>query len=90
LNRWLREIRPKAGLVEWPSNALRHSFASHAAAMHEDFAKVAAWLGHARDPRLLVARYRHAVAKGEGKAWFEVLPIDKPQKKKLLLGKPTQ
>lgn len=81
LNRWLREIRPKAGLVEWPSNALRHSFASHAAAMHEDFAKVAAWLGHARDPRLLVARYRHAVAKGEGKAWFDVLPVDKPKKK---------
>lgn len=81
LNRWLREIRPKAGLVEWPNNALRHSFASHAAAMHEDFAKVAAWLGHARDPRLLVARYRHAVAKGEGKAWFEVLPTDKPKKK---------
>lgn len=42
LNRWLREIRPKAGIAEWPSNALRHSFASHAAAMHEDFAKVAA------------------------------------------------
>lgn len=81
LNRWLREIRPKAGLAVWPSNALRHSFASHAAAMHEDFAKVAAWLGHARDPRLLVARYRHAVAKGEGKAWFDVLPTDKPKKK---------
>jgi site-specific recombinase XerD len=81
LNRWLREIRPKAGLAEWPNNALRHSFASHAAAMHEDFAKVAAWLGHARDPRLLVARYRHAVAKGEGEAWFDVLPSDKPKKK---------
>jgi integrase len=81
LNRWLRDIRPKAGLTEWPNNALRHSFASHAAAMHEDFAKVAAWLGHARDPRLLVARYRHAVAKGEGEAWFDVLPTDKPKKK---------
>lgn len=82
LNRWLREIRPKAGLVEWPNNALRHSFASHAAAMHEDFAKVAAWLGHARDPRLLVARYRHAVAKGAGKAWFDVLPFDKAKRKR--------
>ena len=58
-----------------------NSFASHAAAMHEDFAKVAAWLGHARDPRLLVARYRHAVAKDEGKKWFDVLPTDKPDKK---------
>lgn len=77
LNRWLRDIRPLAGITEWPTNALRHSFASHATAMHEDFAKVAAWLGHARDPRLLVARYRHAVAKDEGKKWFDVLPSDK-------------
>jgi integrase len=81
LNRWLREIRPLAGIGEWPNNALRHSFASHAAALHEDFSKVAAWLGHARDPRLLVGRYRHAVAKDEGKKWFEVLPIDAPKKK---------
>jgi integrase len=81
LNRWLCEIRPKAGLAEWPNNALRHSFASHAAAMHEDFAKVATWLGHARDPRLLVARYRHAVAKDEGKKWFDVLPVDPPKAK---------
>ena len=82
LNRWLREIRPEAGLTEWPSNALRHSFASHAAAMHDDFSKVAAWLGHARDPRLLVTRYRHAVAKDAGEAWFNVLPVDKPKAKK--------
>lgn len=82
LNRWLQEIRPEAGLEEWPNNALRHSFASHAAAKHEDFAKVASWLGHARDPRLLVARYRHAVAKDAGKAWFDVLPAGQPQAKK--------
>lgn len=82
LNRWLREVRPEAGIGEWPNNALRHSFASHAAALHDDFAKVAAWLGHARDPRLLVARYRHAVAKDAGKAWFEVHPYDKPKGKK--------
>lgn len=82
LNRWLREIRPEAGLTEWPSNALRHSFASHAAAMHDDFSKVASWLGHARDPRLLVTRYRHAIAKDAGESWFEVLPYDKPKAKK--------
>jgi hypothetical protein len=49
--------------------------------MHDDFSKVAAWLGHARDPRLLVARYRHAVAKDAGNEWFDVLPLDKPKKK---------
>ena len=82
LNRWLRDIRPAAGITEWPSNALRHSFASHASALHDDFSKVAAWLGHARDPRLLVARYRHAVAKDAGKTWFNVLPTDPPKRKR--------
>ncbi|MCW1912644.1 tyrosine-type recombinase/integrase [Luteolibacter sp. GHJ8] len=72
--RWLKDVREEAGIVDWPANALRHSFASHACAMHEDFAKVAAWLGHARDPRLLVARYRHAVAKDAGAKWFDVQP----------------
>jgi site-specific recombinase XerD len=81
LNRWLRVIRPLAGTGVWPNNALRHSFASHACALHEDFAKVAAWIGHARDPGLLVARYRHAVPKSEGEKWFEVLPVDLPKKK---------
>ena len=80
INRWLREVRPLAGLTEWPNNALRHSFASHACAMHDDFAKVAAWLGHARDPRLLVTRYRHAVAKDAGRKWFDVTPDGKPVK----------
>lgn len=82
LTRWMREIRAEAGITDWPSNALRHSFASHASAMHDDFSKVAAWLGHARDPRLLVTRYRHAVAKDAGEAWFEVLPFDKPDAEK--------
>jgi integrase len=78
--RWLRDIRDEAGIEEWPPNALRHSFASHAAALHEDFAKVATWLGHARDPRLLVARYRHAVTKDAGAKWFAVLPPGTPKK----------
>ncbi len=72
--RWLRDVREDAGLSVWPNNALRHSFASHASAMHEDFSKVAAWIGHARDPRLLVARYRHAVPKDAGEKWFAVMP----------------
>ncbi|MCX6875955.1 MAG: tyrosine-type recombinase/integrase [Verrucomicrobia bacterium] len=74
INRWLRELRPLAGLTEWPSNALRHSFASHACAMTDDYSRVAAWLGHARDPRLLIGRYRHAVPKDAGAKWFNVFP----------------
>lgn len=90
LNRWLREIRPLAGLSEWPNNALRHGFASCAAALHDDFSKVAAWLGHARDPRLLIARYRHAVPSEEGKAWFSVLPVDKKPARKATMKTPAR
>lgn len=82
LNRWLLDAREKAGFAEWPNNALRHSFASHACALYDDFPKVSAWLGHSGDPRLLVARYRHAVAKDAGKAWFNVLPTDDQEKAK--------
>jgi integrase len=82
LNRWLLSLRAKAGLTAWPNNALRHSFASHACSMHDDFAKVSAWLGHSGDTRLLVARYRHAIAKDAGAKWFEVLPTDPPKKAK--------
>ena len=82
LTRWLNEIRDAAGLTVWPNNALRHSFASHACAMHDDFAKVSAWLGHSGDTRLLVARYRHAIRQDAGKSWFDVLPTDPPKKAK--------
>jgi len=82
LDRWLRDVRSAAGLKEWPQNAMRHSFASHAAALHEDFSKVAAWIGHARDPRLLVSRYRHAVPKGDGVKWFKVMPQNSESKSK--------
>lgn len=72
--RWLRDVRDDAEISKWPQNALRHSFASYACAVHDDHAKVATWLGHAGDPRLLVSRYRHAVAKDSGQKWFEVIP----------------
>jgi integrase len=81
LNEWLVKARADSGIVEWPHNALRHSFASYACAMTEDYPKVAAWIGHSGGTALLESRYRHAVPKGKGKEWFEVLPIDKPGQK---------
>ena len=81
LNRELLSVRADAGFAEWPQNAMRHSFASHAAAKFEDFGKVGAWLGHVRDASLLIQRYRHAVPKKQGEAWFSVLPVDKPARK---------
>jgi hypothetical protein len=71
---WLRKIRIKAGLSEWPNNALRHSFSSYACALTDDYHKVAAWIGHSGGIELLVARYRHAVPKDAGEEWFNVFP----------------
>ena len=79
LTRWLNDIRDKAGMTAWPNNALRHSFASYSCAKHEDYAKVSAWLGHTGGTALLEARYRHAVPKDSGEAWFSVLPTDPPK-----------
>jgi integrase len=82
LNEWLVKAREVAGIVNWPNNALRHSFASYACAMTEDYPKVAAWLGHSSGTALLEARYRHAVPKDAGATWFNVFPTDKPKAKK--------
>jgi integrase len=82
LNEWLVKARKDAGIVNWPNNALRHSFASYACAKTEDYPKVAAWLGHSGGTALLEARYRHAVPKDAGATWFNVFPIDKPKTKK--------
>jgi integrase len=82
LNEWLVKAREDAGIDNWPNNALRHSFASYACAMTEDYPKVSAWLGHSGGTALLEARYRHAVPKDAGETWFKVFPIDKPKAKK--------
>ena len=82
LNEWLVKARADAGIAVWPNNALRHSFASYACAMTEDYPKVSAWLGHSGGTELLEARYRHAVPKDSGDAWFDVLPTDAPKKAK--------
>ncbi|MES2438578.1 MAG: tyrosine-type recombinase/integrase [Verrucomicrobiota bacterium] len=82
LNEWLVKARADAGITYWPNNALRHSFASYACAMTEDYPKVSAWIGHSGGTSLLEARYRHAVPKNAGATWFNVFPFDKPKAKK--------
>ena len=60
-----------AGLVEWPHNALRHSYASHHLAHFRDSQELAMELGHATT-ETLYKNYRHAVTPEEGKEWFEL------------------
>ena len=55
--RQLRRIRDFAG-VEWPHNAMRHSFASYALVDTQDAAKVSLMLGHQRAD-VLFSNYRN-------------------------------
>lgn len=68
--RTIKELR-KAG-VEWKKDALRHSFASYACALYEDYPKVAAWLGNS--VAAMEKHYRQARRKDEAEAWFNVYP----------------
>lgn len=59
-------------LVDVPTNALRHSYASYRLAQTEDAAKVALEMGNS--PRKLFSNYRQLVTKKQAQKWFATLP----------------
>ena len=61
-----------AGITKWPHNAARHSCASYLMDLHADHARVAASLGHS--VVVLKKHYENLVRRGEGKAFFAILP----------------
>lgn len=68
-----RMVSPKkAPIVEVPTNALRHSYASYRLATTEDAAKVSMEMGNS--PRKLFEHYRQLVTKKQAQQWFSVLP----------------
>jgi integrase len=72
-DRRLTEIRESAKVVEWPPNAMRHSYASYLLAQTGDSALVAHQLGH-HDPDTTWRHYRHLVEKAQADAYFSILP----------------
>ena len=69
----LGDIRKKAGIGEWPKNAMRHSFASYLLALVEDPGKVAHELGQ-RSPDVLFQHYRALVTKALATKYFDLKP----------------
>lgn len=67
-------VRAYAGRlgIEWPFNALRHSFASYRVATIHDIARVALEMGNSAT--IIHRHYRQLATKAEGKAWFAVTP----------------
>ena len=58
--------------VKWPSNALRHSYATYRLAGTQDAAKVALEMGNS--PTMLFTNYRELADEHDAKAWFAIVP----------------
>jgi integrase len=76
----LEATRVAAGIKHWPSNALRHSFASYHLAHFNDAAALALELGHT-DAGLVFQHYRQVVKPKEAHRYWEIMPSDGAVKK---------
>lgn len=77
---WRRDltaVREAAG-IEWTENLARHSFATYHAALHGDWARTAAQLGHPHGLALLLRHYRAAERKAEAEKFFGLRPENVP------------
>jgi integrase len=67
----LTKLAEKLGM-EWPRNALRHSYISYRLAVVKDAAKVALEAGNS--PDIIFKHYRELVTEPEAKEWFAIMP----------------
>ena len=68
-----RAIRyAKSCAVEWPNNALRHSYATYRLALTADAARVALEMGNS--PQKLITNYRELADEREAAEWFGISP----------------
>ena len=58
--------------IEWPSNALRHSYATYRLAAIADTARVALEMGNS--PQKLMTNYRELADEHDAAAWFGITP----------------
>ncbi len=64
---------PKAGLLVWPNNGLRHTFASMHYAMWQDEAKLQAQMGH-ESAKMLHQHYRALKTRKEAEKFWALAP----------------
>jgi integrase len=67
------QARKAAGIVDWPDNALRHSFASYHLAHFRNAAATALELGH-HDSRITFAHYRELVKPRDAERFWNIKP----------------
>jgi integrase len=70
----------RVGIGKWPTNALRHSFASYRLAKFQDAPALALQMGHTATA-MLFSHYREVVTLEQAEAYWSILPTqDLPQR----------
>ena len=69
----LDRVCKAAGLSRWPTNGLRHSYASYRLAAIHDAPRVASELGHT-SPQMLYSTYREVVLPEEAERYWKMVP----------------
>jgi integrase len=69
----LKAARANAGIRKWPSNALRHSYASYHLAFHQNAAALALQMGHTSQT-MIFSNYREVVTPDEAQRYWSVKP----------------
>jgi integrase len=67
----------KGQAVEWPNNALRHSYATYRLAITANAARVALEMG--TSPQKLMRNYRELADRREALRWFSISPSTRPK-----------
>lgn len=73
LDRTVRKVCKAAGIKEWPSNVMRHSFASYHLALNKSAPATAMELGHTQ-PDILYNHYRNLATVDEAREFFSIRP----------------
>jgi integrase len=69
----LKQARDAAGIVEWPQNGLRHSYASYHLAQFRRAEDLAEEMGH-RGTDILFRHYRELVKPDAANRYWEIMP----------------
>lgn len=85
---YFNAARKKAGIKSWPSNALRHGFASYSLARFNDAAHLALELGHTNSA-LVFTNYRELVKPKDGERYFQIAPAVEGTERMVPFKQPT-
>lgn len=65
-------VKERAGLTDWPQNAMRHSYASYRLAECQDAARVSLEMGNS--PQMIFAHYRELVKPKDAALFWKIAP----------------